>query len=100
VDSQRLDSIARRLGAACSRREALRALAVLFIGSAMAGRARHSVEAGNRHKPRKRLRKQCRKECNGVHHDCLSVCHSLGYDDDICHPRCSTAKHSCRRGCD
>jgi hypothetical protein len=66
--------------------------------STVAGK-RHHQHHGNRHNPRKRLRKACRKTCKRVQHDCLFNCHALGYDDDICQPRCTIAKQSCKRGC-
>jgi hypothetical protein len=88
------------------RRDVLRGLAALLGGSVTPGLARFSVAGKGRHhhhgnprNPRKRLRQQCRKECKGVKRNCLDLCHTQGYDDDICHPRCAIAKRSCRQGC-
>ena len=54
---------------------------------------------GRRKKERKRLRKQCKKLCKQVQRDCLFVCRNLVNPDDVCHPRCATARRGCRRGC-
>jgi hypothetical protein len=103
VTGYRLSAIGYRL---IDRRRAFRGLAVLFGGSAFAEfpsgpiAARRGHHHGNGRNPRKRLRKQCRQQCNGVHHDCIDLyCHILGYADDICHSQCAIAKQSCQRGC-
>ncbi|MCC7024721.1 MAG: hypothetical protein IT338_17970 [Thermomicrobiales bacterium] len=84
-----------------ARRNALRALAALLLGGAVTERLAAPGLARHRHhdRPRKRLRRRCRRQCRRVHNDCLRNCHDLGMPDDICHPRCSIAKRSCRRGC-
>jgi hypothetical protein len=100
--------ISAALGILFSRREGLRALAALLAGGFLTAATSDPAPAKRRHRkhghghgrnPRKRLRHQCRKQCNQVHKDCLHLCHLRGYPDEICHPQCATAKHGCRGGC-
>ena len=71
------------------------AIATLAGALPRPGLARH----GRRKKERQRLRKQCKRQCKHVQRDCLFVCRNLGNPDDVCHPRCATARRGCRRGC-
>ena len=99
MSERRFDLLAVSLSRRLDRRGVVLALAA-GLGAVAAGVPRPVLaRLGRRKTERKRLRKQCKQQCKRVQRDCLHVCRNLGNPDDVCHPRCATARRGCRRGC-
>jgi hypothetical protein len=100
MTARRFDLCLVSLARSLDRRGVLLALTA-GVSAAVAGGLPGPAPArrGRRKKERKRLRKQCKRQCKRVQRDCLFVCRNLGNPDDVCHPRCATARRGCRRGC-
>jgi hypothetical protein len=99
MSERRFDLLAVSLSRRLDRRSVLLVLAGGLSAVASGVSSPILARRGRRKTERKRLRKQCKQQCKRVQRDCLDVCRNLGNPDDVCHPRCATARRGCRRGC-